>query len=109
MLPCRSVRGGRGTFRAKAVFSMMVSPNSRIWGSTPMTSSMEIKVPRPRHSPMAVMAASEVKKQISVPADARMVPEVTMVGKARFRASTIASRQLMRCFSSMYRLEITMA
>ena len=79
---------------------MMVSPKIKICGRTPMTRSMETSVPRPRHSPIPAMASLEVKKLMSVPAAARMLPEVTTVGKARFRASTMASLQGICSFSS---------
>ena len=67
----------------------------------PITRKMEMMVPRPRHTPMEEMAGLEDKKPISTPAEARMVPEVMMVGKASFRDSTTASFRGMTCLSSM--------
>ena len=48
-------------------------------------------VPRPRLWPMPTMAASEVICPMRMPATARMVPEVMMVGKAKFMVSMMAS------------------
>ena len=84
----------------KAVFSMMMSPSSRIWGRMPMTRKMEIRVPRPRHTPMEAMDGLVDRNPIKIPAEARMVPEVTMVGKASFSDWITASFRGMVCFSS---------
>ena len=92
---------GRRLLRVKAVFSMMMSPSSKIWGRTPMTRKIEMTVPRPRQMPIEEMAGLEDRKPIRMPAAARMVPEVMMVGNASFSASTTASLGRMVCFSSM--------
>ena len=59
---------------------MIFSPSSSTCGNTNSTKIMEMIVPRPMQ-PMLVMAASEVRCVIKMPADAMMVPEVMMVGK----------------------------
>ena len=51
--------------------------------------------------PIEEMAGLEDRKPIRMPAAARMVPEVMMVGNASFSASTTASLGRMVCFSSM--------
>ena len=79
----------------------MVSPNSKICGSTHMTRKMEISVPVPRYMPMAEMVSLEVIKPMTIPAEASMVPEVMMVGKAWFNVSTMASRRGICSFSSI--------
>ena len=61
---------------------------------------MEISVPRPRHTPMEEMEGVVDRTPISAPAAARMVPEVTMVGKASFSDSITASFKGMVCFRS---------
>ena len=91
---------GSLAFKVKAVFSMMISPSSRIWGRIPITRKMEIRVPRPRHTPMDAMEAVVDSRPMAMPAEAKMVPEVTMVGKASFSDSITASFGDMVCFSS---------
>ena len=91
---------GRRAFNVNAVFSMIISPSIKIWGRMPITRKMEIKVPRPRHTPMEAMAGLEDSRPMEMPAEARMVPEVTMVGKASFSDSMTASFRDMVCFSS---------
>ena len=56
-----------------------------------MTRTIEIRVPRPMASPMPLMVHSVVMRLISTPEAARMVPEVRIVGKAKFIASIMAS------------------
>lgn len=75
----------------KEVASTRRLPSSRIWGRINITRIMEITVPRPRLCPMPTMAASEVMTPIRVPATAKMVPEVRMVGNAKFMVSIMAS------------------
>lgn len=55
------------------------------------------------------MEALEVIRPMRMPAVARMVPEVMMVGKAKFMVSMMASRLGLWSFSSRYRLPMTMA
>lgn len=79
----------------------MVSPMSRIWGRTAITSTMEMTVPRPRQVPMAAMTGLVVITPISAPATARMVPDVKMVGNASFNAAIIASLGRISFFRSV--------
>lgn len=51
-------------------------------GSTNNTRTMEMMVPRPRHSPIDATTGFEESKLIRIPAEASMVPEVRMVGNA---------------------------
>ena len=74
-----------------------------------MTRNMEISVPRHRHSPMPTMAGSVVIWAMRNPAEDRILPEVSTVGKDRFSAWTMASRRDISAFSSLYQEEITMA
>lgn len=69
---------------------MMVSPRIRICGRTNRTRRMETIVPRPRQVPMAAITGFVVRTLIRIPADARMEPEVKMVGNDSFRAATMA-------------------
>ena len=101
MVPVACRVCGTMGFISKLVFSMIKSPSTRIWGSTPSTSAMEMMVPRPRHSPMAEITGLVVMNEISSPALARMVPEVKMVGKEAFSASTMASWGFSSFFSSV--------
>ena len=94
---------------AKEVFSMIFPPRSKICGSTNMTSTIEIMVPRPMASPMPLMVQSVVMMLMSSPETARMVPEVRIVGKAKFMASMMASFRSIVLMLSEYRLAITMA
>ena len=100
---------GTGAFSLKLVFSTMISPTSRIWGRMNMTRNMEIRVPRLMHSPMPTMAASVDILPMRKAAELRMVPEVNTVGKARFRALTMAVLGGKLAFISVYRVEMTMA
>ena len=75
---------------SKLVRSIIWSPSTRIWGSTASTRKIEIKVPLLKQTPMAEMVGLVVICPISAPATARMEPEVKMVGKASFKASTMA-------------------
>ena len=88
-------------FISKLVRSMMESPSTRICGRTNSTRMMEMMVPRPRHSPIAAITGLVVSTLISTPADARMEPEVKMVGNDSFRAVTMASRGRMTFFRSV--------
>ena len=88
-------------FISKLVRSMMVSPRIRICGRTNRTSMMETIVPRPRQVPMAAITGFVVSTLIRIPADARMEPEVKMVGNDSFRAVTMASRGRMTFFRSV--------
>jgi hypothetical protein len=72
-----------------AVFSIILSPTSRICGSTNIVINMEISVPRPRHFPIPKIATSDVIFPIRIPDIASIVPEVTMVGKDWFIVSMI--------------------
>ena len=87
-------------FISKLVRSMMESPSTRICGSTPSTRQMEMRVPRPRQVPMAQMTGLVVSMLMRIPADARMEPEVKMVGKELFSASTMACLGGIVCFNS---------
>ena len=94
---------------AKEVFAMIFPPTSRICGSTNMTRAIEIMVPRPMASPIPLIVQSVVMMLISSPEAARIVPEVRIVGKAKFIASMMASFRSMVFVLSVYRLAITMA
>ena len=52
-------------------------------------------VPRPSASPIPLIVHSVVRKLMRMPETARIVPEVRIVGKAKFIASMIASRRSM--------------
>ena len=79
---------------------MRASPNSSSWGSTVMTSRMEVRVPRPRVRPTEPMVASVEMPPMRNPATAMMEPEVRMVGKLWLRDSTTACRGSMTVLSS---------
>ena len=66
----------------KAVFSIIISPNTKIWGSTNITKKIDIIVPRPRHCPIDETAGSDESLPISTPADANIEPDVNIVGNA---------------------------
>ena len=80
---------------------MIAAPSSRICGRTNMTSPIEITVPRPRHWPMPQIVGSEVIMPIRKPETARIVPEVMIVGKAKFIVSMMASRWDIWSFRSL--------
>ena len=94
---------------AKDVFAMIVPPRSRICGRTNMTRTIEIMVPRPMASPMPLIVQSVVMILMSSPETARIVPEVRIVGKAKFMASMMASFRSIVLMLSVYRFAITMA
>ena len=48
-------------------------------------------MPRPRQMPIDATVFSDESTPMEMPAAARMLPEVTTVGNARFSASIIAS------------------
>ena len=73
---------GREIFMARAVFSMIKSPNSRICGSTKRTRIMDINVPRPKATPMEATVGSDAISPIKNPAQVKIVPEVKIVGNA---------------------------
>ena len=74
-----------------------------------MTITMDIIVPRPRHCPMPQIAPSEDIRPIRIPARASMEPDVTIVGKAKFIVSIMASFFDIFSFNSIKRPEITIA
>lgn len=74
-----------------------------------ITKTMDIIVPLPRKSPIDEILGSDDKNPIKRPAEASIVPEVTTVGKAWFKASTMASLGGMVCFRSWKRPVIIMA
>lgn len=58
-------------------------------------------VPRPRQVPMAEITGFVVSTLIRIPADARIEPEVKIVGKDSFSAATMASFGRMTFFRSV--------
>ena len=76
---------------------MIFSPSSKSCGRVNMTRIMEITVPRPTLWPMPTIVPSELIRPRMKPEAARMVPEVRIVGKAKFMASMMASRRSMVC------------
>ena len=61
---------------------MIKSPKSSICGNIPITRNIEIRVPRPRQTPMEEIAGLVDRKPIRTPAEANIVPDVIMVGNA---------------------------
>ena len=94
---CR--RSGVGT--ENEVFSMTRPPSSRICGRQNMTRMIEMIVPRPRLCPMPTIVPSELIRPRIKPAEARIEPEVRMVGNAKFIVSMIASRGPISCWRSV--------
>ena len=76
-----------------AVRSIRASPSTRSWGSTVMTRTMEVRVPRPRVSPMEEIMVSVDSLPMRKPATVMMEPEVSTVGKLWLSASTAAARR----------------
>ena len=70
---------------------MMKSPNSKSCGKIPITSRIESSVPLPKQIPIPEIAPSEERNPIAVPAAARILPEVKIVGNARFSDCFMAS------------------
>ena len=94
---------------SKVVFSISLSPTNRICGRTNITRKTEIMVPRPRHSPIPAMQASEVICPMNTPARIIMEPEVMIVGNEKFSASMMELLRFCLFLQSMYLLEMTMA
>ena len=79
---------------------MMESLSTSVAGRTPRTMTMEMIVPRPRQVPRMEITGLVEMLPISRAAADRMVPEVKMVGKEAFSASTMASLWVIVAFSS---------
>ena len=65
--------------------------------------------PMPTNRPMPATAPDETRAPISRPAEMSIVPEVMMVGKAKFTVSMMASFRPMVFRHSPYREPMTMA
>ena len=83
---------GRRRCAGSAVRRTKVSPNSRSCGSTNSTRNTVMSDPTPTNRPMPATAPDETRAPMSRPAEMSIVPEVMMVGKARFSAVIMASR-----------------
>ena len=68
----------------------MFAPTSKSCGSTNITRQIDINVPLARFNPILAMEPSEVILPIKKLAVAIIVPEIAIVGKAKFMVSTIA-------------------
>ena len=80
---------------------MIKSPNSKSCGKIPITNRMEINVPLPKHTPMPEIAPSEERNPMAVPAAAKILPEVKIVGNANSNDCFIASIFGIFCRSSI--------
>ena len=88
---------------------MIKSPSTKSCGNIPITKIIEIKVPLPNAIPIDEIVGSEESKPIAKPADARIEPDVNMVGNAKLRDCFIASNLLIFRRNSAYLFVITIA